>query len=66
MDQQWKVTLEAMRANAALQPYYDPRRLRDPGFCPLRCGFLLCDDWDGHFFACLRRSAIGVWFHAPS
>lgn len=62
MEQRWDTTLAVMRTSAALQPYYCPARLRDPGFCPLRCGFNLADDWDGHFFACLRQRAIGVWF----
>jgi hypothetical protein len=61
----WDVPLAAMRAGAALRPYVEPRRgwLRDPGFCPLNCGFQLSLDWDNHFFPCLLRRGLGVWFH---
>ena len=47
---------------AALRP--SPRRhtLRDPFFCPTGCGFLMADDWDGHFLACLVRRSTEIWF----
>lgn len=64
MIEHWDIPLETMLASAALRPFVEPRRgwLCDPPYCPLACGFLMANDWDGHFFACLRERAIGVWF----
>jgi hypothetical protein len=46
----------------ALYPYPSPARLEAPGFCPLHCGFLLTNDWDGHFLPCLLGRAVNVWY----
>lgn len=62
--ERWDISLVTMLTEAALRPYIEARPgwLRDPGFCPLRCGFQLDLDWDNHFFLCLKERALGVWF----
>lgn len=55
-------TLEQALTVAALYPHPGRARMRDPGYCPLGCGFLLANDWDGHFVPCLVRRALDVWF----
>lgn len=52
-----------MRLEADLRPHQtSPRLLRgDVCFCPL-CGFLLVNNWDGHFLPCLLSHLVEVCY----
>lgn len=58
-----RVTIARMRLEAGLRPHPAQRRLLrgDVCFCPL-CGFLLPNDWDGHFLPCLLRHLVEVCY----